>query len=83
MTTFTTEDRVQAERKERIMVITPTTGKDTINRAIQSVANQTIHTDHLIIEDGVDAHVKMFEIDRKSTRLNSSHIPLSRMPSSA
>ena len=23
------------------------------------------------------------EIDRKSTRLNSSHIPLSRMPSSA
>ena len=24
-----------------------------------------------------------FQIDRKSTRLNSSHIPLSRMPSSA
>ena len=24
-----------------------------------------------------------FETDRKSTRLNSSHIPLSRMPSSA
>ena len=24
-----------------------------------------------------------WEIDRKSTRLNSSHIPLSRMPSSA
>ena len=24
-----------------------------------------------------------FPIDRKSTRLNSSHIPLSRMPSSA
>ena len=24
-----------------------------------------------------------FHIDRKSTRLNSSHIPLSRMPSSA
>src|ERR1051326_9541650 len=24
-----------------------------------------------------------FDIDRKSTRLNSSHIPLSRMPSSA
>ena len=23
------------------------------------------------------------EVDRKSTRLNSSHIPLSRMPSSA
>ena len=24
-----------------------------------------------------------FSVDRKSTRLNSSHIPLSRMPSSA
>ena len=30
-----------------------------------------------------DAHAKGIEIDRKSTRLNSSHIPLSRMPSSA
>ena len=27
--------------------------------------------------------VDPFEEDRKSTRLNSSHIPLSRMPSSA
>ena len=27
--------------------------------------------------------VKALNIDRKSTRLNSSHIPLSRMPSSA
>ena len=27
--------------------------------------------------------VKTPELDRKSTRLNSSHIPLSRMPSSA
>ena len=26
---------------------------------------------------------KKFGVDRKSTRLNSSHIPLSRMPSSA
>ena len=26
---------------------------------------------------------RMRELDRKSTRLNSSHIPLSRMPSSA
>ena len=25
----------------------------------------------------------LFQLDRKSTRLNSSHIPLSRMPSSA
>ena len=27
--------------------------------------------------------VALFLLDRKSTRLNSSHIPLSRMPSSA
>ena len=27
--------------------------------------------------------ISEYEIDRKSTRLNSSHIPLSRMPSSA
>ena len=31
----------------------------------------------------IDAYTKSLEIDRKSTRLNSSHIPLSRMPSSA
>ena len=35
-----------------------------------------------------NAHVEMLQraaelTDRKSTRLNSSHIPLSRMPSSA
>ena len=28
-------------------------------------------------------HAEMAALDRKSTRLNSSHIPLSRMPSSA
>ena len=30
-----------------------------------------------------DPNFKLFTVDRKSTRLNSSHIPLSRMPSSA
>ena len=30
-----------------------------------------------------DGERKGFILDRKSTRLNSSHIPLSRMPSSA
>ena len=29
------------------------------------------------------AHAEVIALDRKSTRLNSSHIPLSRMPSSA
>ena len=34
-------------------------------------------------EEDKSRHVLRFVIDRKSTRLNSSHIPLSRMPSSA
>ena len=52
MTTFTTEDRIEAQREPRIMVITPTTGKDTVQSAIDSVANQTIKTEHLIVVDG-------------------------------
>ena len=37
-----------------------------------------------LTEQGKEAVTKWIElIDRKSTRLNSSHIPLSRMPSSA
>ena len=33
-----------------------------------------------LADQGLRVHL---ELDRKSTRLNSSHIPLSRMPSSA
>ena len=33
--------------------------------------------------DAIDPGLDGFSGDRKSTRLNSSHIPLSRMPSSA
>ena len=36
----------------RIMVITPTTGKDTVHKAIQSVRDQTITTEHLVVLDG-------------------------------
>ena len=39
----------------RVMVITPTTGKDTVMKAIESVAQQTVPTEHLIVEDGKDA----------------------------
>lgn len=39
----------------RIMVITPTTGKDTLDRAMNSVINQTIDTEHLVVFDGTDA----------------------------
>ena len=37
----------------RVMVITPTTGKDTLDKAIESVKAQTIETEHLVISDGV------------------------------
>ena len=35
------------------MVITPTTGKDTVFKAIQSVKDQTMTTEHLVVLDGV------------------------------
>ena len=35
------------------------------------------------IESRIDRSARISPTDRKSTRLNSSHIPLSRMPSSA
>jgi glycosyltransferase involved in cell wall biosynthesis len=39
------------------MVITPTTGKDTLQKAIDSVANQTIETWHLVVLDGGQVNV--------------------------
>ena len=45
--------------------------------AVYDLGGGTFDISVLEIGDGV------FEVDRKSTRLNSSHIPLSRMPSSA
>ena len=42
----------------RIMVITPTTGKNTVFKAIQSVMDQTIKTEHLIVFDGQEAREK-------------------------
>ena len=42
---------------------------------------------HILLQDvGVEGQTKMLEakvLDRKSTRLNSSHTDISRMPSSA
>jgi glycosyltransferase involved in cell wall biosynthesis len=35
------------------MVITPTTGKDTVFKAIQSVKDQTMTAEHLVVLDGV------------------------------
>ena len=43
----------------RIMVITPTTGKHTLDRALDSVQKQTIKTEHLIVMDGQEAWNKV------------------------
>lgn len=40
------------------MVITPTTGKSTVNKAIESVVNQTIETEHLLVIDGGTAELQ-------------------------
>ena len=40
-------------------------------------------TDFTEYAEGGKVTAKYMKLDRKSTRLNSSHIPLSRMPSSA
>ena len=39
----------------RVMVITPTTGKDTLKRAVESVTDQTVKTEHLLVADGEKA----------------------------
>ena len=37
----------------------------------------------VVVNNPIGVTTALSQIDRKSTRLNSSHIPLSRMPSSA
>jgi glycosyltransferase involved in cell wall biosynthesis len=50
---------------ERIMVITPTTGKDTVMQAIESVTNQSIDipVEHLIVFDGTRAESDFFMLE--------------------
>ena len=48
-----------------------------MNQIVHPVAQRLLQANNLIPESSDPAS------DRKSTRLNSSHIPLSRMPSSA
>jgi len=75
MTTFTTQDRMEAQRGPRIMVITPTTGKDTVVKAIESVNNQTIFTEHLVVIDGAKAAQDMAEIKYDWTRTLTMMLP--------
>ena len=59
---------------------------DLLEEAVRNIREDRDLTYELINElrsDIISNRVSHKEIDRKSTRLNSSHIPLSRMPSSA
>jgi len=49
----------------RIMVITPTTGKESVNKAMESVQDQTIPTEHLIVEDGKLTNMHIFETNMR------------------
>ena len=54
--------------------------------SVASIAGQTatsLIVDRIGLTGGGPKPISLRRVDRKSTRLNSSHIPLSRMPSSA
>jgi glycosyltransferase involved in cell wall biosynthesis len=53
---------------ERIMVITPTTGKDTLEQAVNSVVNQTVKTEMLLVADGIEAEEATHKIPWKGYR---------------
>lgn len=59
----------------RVMVITPTTGKDTVVKAIESVNNQTVFTEHLIVIDGAKAAQEMAEIKYDWTKTLTMMLP--------
>ena len=65
----------QRKRPERIL-LHPT-------EAAARRSHQLFPNDAAVANIGDDLSVFAGKKDRKSTRLNSSHIPLSRMPSSA
>ena len=50
----------------RVMVITPTTGKDTVVKAVESVKAQTTPTEHLIVYDGPEAFEKRCYVEPSS-----------------
>ncbi len=57
--------------------------RDRLNRAVKQAIDERSHYKIDVRVVRGDGSEWMMEADRKSTRLNSSHIPLSRMPSSA
>lgn len=59
----------------RVMVITPTTGKDTVIQAIESVNNQTIPTEHLLVIDGAKASYDLADMDYDWTKTLAMQLP--------
>jgi glycosyltransferase involved in cell wall biosynthesis len=57
------------------MVITPTTGKDTVVKAIESVNNQTVFTEHLVVIDGSQAEQDLGNIKYDWTRTLTMKLP--------
>ena len=57
--------------------------KDVITEDLQLLFGDCLERMKEIPDGSVDATYRDWETDRKSTRLNSSHRSLSRMPSSA
>ena len=72
-----TDNVMESLRKKRKLLkeILPVTGRADICVLLQGTMDEI---NNIVID-----FKKIKDIDRKSTRLNSSHIPLSRMPSSA
>ena len=64
---------------DRVKETTSTTGTGSVSLGGASTGFQAFST----IGNGNSTYYTIAGQDRKSTRLNSSHIPLSRMPSSA
>ena len=81
------EHRDEVEYREAIEVVRRSAGRlsrivDDLFLLARADAGHLVVRDDTVYLDEV-VHDAVRAIDRKSTRLNSSHIPLSRMPSSA
>ena len=66
-------------KEEKILLMAKTSKEPAdVLTAVKQIVNNCCQTPNFDVNK-----ITLFDLDRKSTRLNSSHIPLSRMPSSA